>query len=180
MKNYQYLDISNHKVISNQIYNFLITNYNIEKFIFWNPIDFKKLLTSVIDLHHALDTLKLSVKSIAIIKTKGNGNIHVDYNDINLGGPRLLWPIKNCVGSETRFFDVKSEWLETVFLKNNIAFNKINNSLPLNQIDKFELNRPVIFNPQVAHGIYCNPIYTEDRISMTISTNESLISYLTL
>lgn len=178
MKNYQYLDIPNHEVISNKIYDFLITNYDIEKFIFWNEIDYKKLLNTIHDFKNAIDTLKLSIKSIAIIKTKVNGNIHVDYNDINLGGPRLLWPIKNCNGSETRFFDVKQEWLETVFLENNIAYNKINNPSPLNQIDQFELSRPVVFNPQVAHGIYCNPIYIEDRISMTISTNEPLIEYL--
>ena len=178
MKNYHYLNIPNHEVISNQIYNFLIDNYDIEKFIFWNHIDYKKLLNSIGDLQNAINTLKLSVKSISIIKTKTSGNIHVDYYDEKHGGPRLLWPIKNCVGSETRFFDVKPEWLETVFLENGVAYNKINNPSPLNQIDQFELSRPVVFNPQVAHGIYCNPRYIEDRISMTIATNEPLIEYL--
>ena len=179
MKIYHYLDIVDHESISKQVYDFLRDNYDLDQFIFWNTVDHSRLLSAVADLKSAISNLNLSVAAIAIIKTKIDCKIHVDYSGDTLGGPRLLWPIRNCNGSSTRFFDVKPEWLEIVRLTNGVKYCKINNPEPLVEIDRFELNRPVIFNPQVAHGVYCNPEYDDYRYSMTISIRESLDSYLT-
>jgi hypothetical protein len=174
MKNYEYLNILDYEKISDQIYNFLLSNFNLKNFIFWNDIDHLKLMAAIPMLEHTLHNMNLSIKEIAIIKTAVSGNIHVDYGRC----PRILWPIKNCIGSENRFFDVKPEWLQIMHLKNGTPYYSINNPSPLIQIDQFELSRPVVFNPEIAHGVYCNKNFTNDRISMTIITNESLVNYL--
>jgi hypothetical protein len=172
MRNYQYLDIPNHEIISAQVLEHLNSTYDLSRFVFWNDIDHDLLLSKVPLLFNLMNTLALTTRFISIIKTKNSGHIHVDYGDGNSCRTRILWPIKNCIGSVNKFYSVRREWLELKHLPNGKPYFTINNPTPLEQLDEFELNRPVVFNPEVGHAVYCNPKYQTDRISMNINTEE--------
>jgi len=179
MKNYCYLDIPQHEVISNLVYNYLIINYDILKFQFWTDIDSKALCKEVPELKQALDRLNLTIATASIIRTIGTCSIHVDYGKPphTVSRPRVLWPIKNCDGSSTNFFYIERQWLQERQLPNGIPYYHIEYTDPLVMIDSFELKQPAVIDPNVAHNVVCNRMHEEHRISLTIETIED-INYL--
>ena len=176
MKNYCYLSIDNHQDISNQIYTHLTNNYNVNQFGFWTDINHTKLYYDIPELRTVFEDMGLIINSASIIKTNGVCPIHVDYpSEGKVALPRILWPVKNCEGSRTNFFHIERSWLKEKKLSNGIPYYHIDNKEPLVEIDSFELNRPVIFNPDQAHNVTCNPSLKGDRISLTIDASPNSI-----
>ena len=103
--NYKFIDIPNHEVISEKIcYHVLNKTTVIKDAVMWSWINHSSLLADVPELLEVFKNLNLEVGRIAIINAppKIVGNIHID-NDKT---PRILWPIRNCQGSYTKFYDV--------------------------------------------------------------------------
>ena len=179
MKNYCYLDVPNNKLISDQVYKYLTDNFDVNQFEFWTDIDREALCLNVPELKKAFSDLRLTIASASIIRTIGTCPIHVDYPEPSyaISLPRVLWPIKNCEGSNTNFFHIEREWLQERRLPNGIPYYRIEHKDPLVQIDSFELKQPAVIDPNVAHNVVCNPLFNEHRISLTIGTVER-IDYL--
>lgn len=179
MKNYCYLDIPNFESISDQIHQHLISKYDVTKFEFWNDVDHNAMCDAVPLLKQALGALGLTIANTAIIKTQGTCPVHVDYNTLDSDAPpRVLWPIKNCIGSRTNFFHIEREWLKERQLPNGTPYLFIDHNEPLVEIDSFELKQPAIINPNEAHNVVCDLSNKDYRISLTIETQQCLKQFL--
>jgi len=180
MKNYHYLDIVNHKEISEKIYNFLINNYDLEKFGFWTDIEYPALFEAIPEFKEVLDRFDLDVYKVSIIKTIGTCPVHVDYPTefSSISEPRMLWPIKNCEGSITNFFHIDSNWIRTQYLENGTPYLGVDHIHPLTPIDSFELNQPAIIDPGQAHNVVCNPTFEDYRFSLTVGSINSMKHFL--
>jgi hypothetical protein len=164
---YKFLSVDHHEDISKEIYRYIVEKTDIlDKQIFWNSVNVEKILEFIPLLKEYLVAENLTAKSMAIICTpaKTQGYIHIDaVPDI-----RILWPIKNCKGSITKFFDIDDSYVKLDYLENGVPYMNITHPGPYTQLGEFELTEPVLFNPGIGHGIYTDPEITELRISFTI------------
>jgi hypothetical protein len=169
---YKFINIPDHSIISDKVYNYIISNTDIVTGnAIWNWTNYQTMLEAVPELKTAIDNLNLEIERISIIKAnpKANIRIHIDYDK----EPRMLWPIKNCQGSYTKFFNVDpANIVEQRGVKNDIYYLITKPELA-EQIDSLELTSPVIFKPCVAHGVWTNPMYNEPRLTMTIKFKNS-------
>jgi len=164
---YKFLSVDHHEEISKEIYRYIVEQTDIlDKQIFWNSVEVDKILEFIPLLQEHLIKEKLTALSMAVICTpaKTQGYIHIDtVPDI-----RILWPVKNCEGSITKFFDIDSSYVELVYLENGVPYMNITHPGPYPQLGEFELTSPVLFNPGIGHGIYTNTNIDEPRISFAI------------
>jgi hypothetical protein len=144
----------------------------INKHHAWHYLNHTHVLEKITELDNALKILNLTPIMMAIImcKPKSTVRVHID------SGPRtrILWPIKNCNGSVTKFFDVPPE---------NIVRNKGpegDNYLEITSlensklIEEFSLTAPVVFTPKIPHGVWADTLCNEPRLSLTIQLKESI------
>ena len=176
---YKFLDIPNYSLISNKIYDYVLTKTDIMTGdTVWNETNQQEILNEVPELKLVLDNLQLKVErhggeAIAIVKADpGIGiKIHMDYDT----EPRILWPIRNCQGSYTKFFKVNPT---NIIQQRRVVDGSIYNYLitdpeSAKQIDSLELTAPVVFTPWIPHGVWCNPDCNEPRLTMTIKFNNN-------
>lgn len=164
---YKFIDIPNHQLISDKVYAYICSSTDILSGIaIWNWADDTQILTAVPELKEAILHLGLEIDRISVIKVEPKANIrmHIDYDK----EPRMLWPIKNCVGSFTKFFKVDSaNIVEQRGVKNDIYYLILQPDLA-EQIESLELVSPVMFKPWIAHGVWSNQEFNEPRLTMTI------------
>jgi hypothetical protein len=164
---YKFIDIPGHSLISDKVYNYVLNNTDIiTGNAIWNWTNQQEILGAVPELKIATDNLQLEIERISIIKAqpKSNIRIHIDYDR----EPRMLWPIRNCQGSYTKFFDVDpANVTEHRGVKNDIYY-LIKSPETAQQIDSLELVSPIMFKPWIAHGVWTNPDCEESRLTMTI------------
>lgn len=164
---YKVLIAPNHEIISRNIYNYIAIKTNIlNDPQFWSSVNVQDVLENIPLLTEFLKIHNMKAKAMAVIVTPANtqGYIHIDtVPDI-----RVLWPIKNCKGSFTRFFNIDKKFVKLDYLENGIPYMNITHPGPFEQIDELELIQPVLINPGIGHGIYTNPEITEPRITFTI------------
>jgi len=164
---YKFLDIPGHEIISNKIYDYVVSQTDIlTGHAIWNWTNSNEVVQLVPELKTALDNLQLDIERISIIKAqpKSTIRIHIDYDR----EPRMLWPIRNCQGSYTKFFNVdSSNIIEQRGVKNDIYYLITKPELA-EQIDSLELVAPVMFKPWIAHGVWTDPECEEHRLTMTI------------
>lgn len=169
---YKFIDIPNYQLISDKMYDYIVNKTDIlSGEAIWNWIDKEQVLNSIPELTEAMTDIGLEIERISVIKTepKTNIRIHIDYDK----EPRMLWPIKNCVGSFTNFFKVDAvNIVEKRGVKNDIYYLILHPELA-EQIDSLELVSPVIFTPWIAHGVWSNQKYNEPRLTMTIKFKNS-------
>jgi hypothetical protein len=169
---YKFINIPNHQLISDKVYTYVSTRTDIlgGKAI-WNWADKEQVLNTVPELKEAIDLLGLEIERISIIKAEPRANIriHIDYDK----EPRMLWPIRNCLGSFTKFFKVDpANIVEQRGVKNDIYYLITKPELA-EQIDALELVAPVMFKPWIAHSVWTNPDCSEHRLTMTIKFKNS-------
>jgi hypothetical protein len=170
---YKFIDISNHSLISDKVYKYILTKTRIlESNVVWNWAFRWGMLEDIPELKHALEQLNLEASRIAIINSqpKSIGNIHIDYDTT----PRILWPIKNCAGSYTKFYEVDRDNIIDHRGPNGDKSFHIKDTSLARHIDTVELTSPIMFKPWVAHNIVTNPEYNESRITMTIQFKNSI------
>lgn len=169
---YKFVNIPNCQLISDKMYSYIVDSTDIlGGEAIWNWTNTEQVLRAVPELGKAITDLGLEIERISIIKTepKANIRIHIDYDK----EPRMLWPIRNCVGSFTNFFKVDPENIvEKRGVKNDIYYLILRPELA-EQIDSLELVAPVIFKPWVAHGVWSNQEFNEPRLTMTIKFKNS-------
>jgi len=164
--NYKFIDIPNYQLISDKVYNYMLSTNILADKVVWNWVFRWELLLAVPELEQALDLLNLEIDRIAIINAQPSStvNIHIDYDTV----PRMLWPIRNCTGSYTNFYKVDSDNVMEHRGPKGDKSLLIKHPELAEKIDTLELVSPVMFKPWIAHDIVTNPLYTDPRISMTI------------
>jgi hypothetical protein len=134
------------------------------------------MLARVPELRAFLDSNNLNANQMAVIWAPPGlqGAVHIDYGK----NVRILWPIKNCEGSKTKFFHIDPSNIKLSRLENGEPYYNITQQEPYEMIDEMELLTPVVFDSSIAHGIYTNPMVTEARLTFTIGVRESLSHWL--
>jgi hypothetical protein len=173
-KIYHYLDVDNHQIISEKLYHYVkdYTNILNDK-IFWNNLNFDDVMIKIPELDAIFKKINLFGRKISIIYAESGfeGGIHIDHSplDPEVAPARCLWPIKNCNGSKTKFFDVDKKFITLKYLENQMPYLHIDENGIKGELGSFELNKPLIFNPGIPHGVWTNKEYTEPRLSATIA-----------
>jgi len=169
MKTYKLLPIENHEFISKKLYDYVVTKTDIlEKKWDWNTLDCNAVLQTIPELALACSKIidhPITMISIVHRSAGASGGVHVDTGRYHY---RVLWPVSNCQGSYTRFFDLNGNNLVISKGAEGDLYLSIENRNPLIEIDAVELVAPVVFNTLTPHGVFTNPACTESRLTATI------------
>ena len=169
---YQKLDILHHTHISNLLFEYVSNHTSILKTKdFWTTINNNHIFENIPEFKLVFDLLNLDVKYIAIIYVDEHKDVHDTIHVDPEKTIRVLWPIKNCEGSYTKFYDLngsKPIYTETPAGVPYFAVDHPENCI---EVDSIELIYPILFNPYTPHGIQVNPTCDEYRITATIGFN---------
>jgi hypothetical protein len=109
--------------------------------------------------------------SVIVVPANSKPNLHVDTADPFV---RILWPVRNCTGSQTKFYDIPRECLRLTNLPDGVFFYDIIEQREWQSLEEFELTAPVVFDASVAHEVHPSPDATGHRISFTIGFDRDL------
>ncbi len=164
---YKFIELNNEETITRKL------NEYVEKFTdilqtgrSWTPVKTETVFSYVPEL---LDSLKkytsLSIDiSAFVFRPPGYEEAHLD----GIIETRLLYPVRNCAGSFTKFYDLNGNSVtKMVEAKGNVWW-KIGKEFPLKEIDRLELTKPVFFNAGVPHGVQ-TPAGNGPRLTFTCS-----------
>lgn len=169
MKPYQFVNVNRVEEISSKLYNYVVEKTDIlDKKWDWNTLDYKEVLNFIPELKEECNKIipaPITMLSIVHRNPGASHGVHIDVSNYNY---RLLWPVKNCQGSYTRFYNLNGNKIVTSYGKQGDEFKTISRDYPLIEIDAMELIKPVIFNTQVPHGVFTNPDCAEPRLTATI------------
>jgi hypothetical protein len=173
-----YINVENQQLISDKLYNFVISKTNIIQNCYsWNNLDLNDLKKYVPELFLELEKSIGSAIDVAAVVCRcpyNGGAPHVDYNK----AVRVLFPIKNCAGSYTRFYDLNGN---SMILKTGEKGNKwyeYSKEFPLIETYSVELIKPIIFDSGVMHGVVVNPDCSEHRLTLTVKFKKDIRSHL--
>jgi len=167
---YKFIDIPGYELISDKIYDYIVSKTDVIKspaeFGSWNRVNTNEMLELIPEIQTVLHNFDLEAERITIIKINPHVNlpIHIDSDR----HPRMLWPVRNCQGSYTKFFNVDKNNIVTKVGAKGDVYNLILNPESAVQIDQLELTQPVIFDPTIPHGVWTNPEFDGYRLTMTI------------
>ena len=169
MKVFRYLDIDDHQIVSEKLYHYIETETDIlTKKWAWTTLQTNDVLKHIPELEQKLQPFNFSkIYQISIIyRSPGvQGPPHIDSKKL----VRALWPVKNCEGSFTKFFDLNGNDVISKLDDEGNSYLHIEAKNPMPEIHAVELVRPIVFNTGVPHGVYTNPKLTGPRISATIA-----------
>jgi hypothetical protein len=169
---YQYLKIKNHEYISLLIKDYIENKTTIlDEKLSWKYLDIDSLLSTIPELNIEFNkwNLKILVAAAVYRKPYSQWGIHIDSSNFY----RVLWPVMNCQGSKTKFYKLEIEKFKPGQGKDGDRNLSLIPGNTLEFLDEFELNEPVIFNPQIPHGIFCNPKIPDPRVSLTLGFNRN-------
>lgn len=177
--NYKFLDVENHQIISKKFCDYIDNHTNImtegspwTDWAMWHNIDIPAIKQYVPELSEYLNSLNLVPSYVVVIYSPPGmtGLMHIDGAEIpGCKLPwRFLWPLRNCEGSYTHFYQVDESKIEHCRLPNGWPYRKILPHDEIKEIDRVELVQPLIFDPNVAHGVSTNSNCKEPRLSLSI------------
>jgi hypothetical protein len=171
MKTYNFLPVENHQLISDQLYQYVVDRTNIlevtRDFGCWTYLQVDSVLTDIPEL--AIELAKIvdhPITLIAVLSYPPGSNIPV-HIDVGLYKHRILWPVANCTGSYTKFYNQNGNKLIKKFSTTGGAYITHEKIHPLIEIDSCELLAPAVINTQVLHSVVANPTATGHRLSAT-------------
>jgi hypothetical protein len=171
---WKYIDIINYELISEKVYNFIVNKTSImQENATWNTLSKEELLHDIPELMTVFKNLgDLDPLNLSIVKCEPKQNIavHIDSDTF----ARLLWPIKNCKGSYTKFFEIENANIEKRYGVKKDLYYHINNIQDATLLETVELTQPIVFKPWIPHGVWSNPDYSESRLTLTIRFSKSL------
>ena len=173
---YRFLDVDNYQDLSDQLYDFVVNHTDIIKPfdpVFFTDVDVACTLAHVPLLKEFLSLRFLVPTKMSVIVVPANSkpNLHVDTADPFV---RILWPVRNCTGSQTKFYDIPRECLRLTNLSDGVFFYDIIEQREWQSLGEFELTAPVVFDASVAHEVHPSPDATGHRISFTIGFDRDL------
>jgi len=176
-KCFKFLNVKNHQILSDEVYDYLNKRTNllsVPQPLFFNELNVKDILKNVKSVREFLTKNNLVAKRFIVIIVPPSDqpdNLHFDRLEPYV---RILWPIRNCKKSVTKFFDADPAKAQIEYLDNNIPYYGFNHVDNLRMIDKFELKSPLVFDSGVAHSVHPAPNATKARISFSIGFDEDL------
>jgi hypothetical protein len=173
---YKFLNIDNHQIIGDQMYNFVVNHTDILRPKiprFFTDVNIAHVLTHAPLLKEFLDVRYLTPTKMSVIVVPADIEpyLHVDTVDPFV---RILWPVQNCAGSQTKFYDVPREYLELTSYLDGVFFYDIIEQRKWQKVGEFELTTPLVFDASVAHEVHPSPDATGHRISFTIGFDRDL------
>lgn len=174
---FKHISVENQQLISDKLYDYVVNHTDIlEKAWLWNTLKKNDVLKFVPELAVELrKIIDVDIRMISIVYRKPNaqGDIHIDYGGLT----RVLWPVRNCAGSYTKFFDLNGNEVIEKKGQEGERFLAIVPTFPLTEIAAVELTSPIVFYSGIPHGVYTNPTLNEPRLTVTISFSKD-IKYL--
>ena len=175
---YKFYDVDNHQAISDEVYNYVVNHLDIltsKNPAFFNDVSIPSMLTHTPMLVDFLQQSSLVPEKIAVVVVApgAKSELHVDTIDPYV---RILWPVKNCAGARTKFYDIPRECLklEHNILGSSSIYYTITEQRKWASLGEVELTQPVIFDASVAHRVHPAPGATEHRISFTMGFDRDL------
>jgi hypothetical protein len=176
---WKFLEIDDHQAISDEVYQYMLDHTSMldnHLTTFYNEMDIFQVLNYTPSLRKFLSDHGLVPEFIAIIivlPSDHPDNLHADQLTPYV---RLLWPVKNCLGSVTKFHDISRDLFREEADKwaSTSAYYRPTVKKDWPVIDQFELTQPLVFDVSVAHEICAAPNTTEPRISFTIGFDRDL------
>ena len=171
------LGIANHQAISDEVYNYVVNHTDILKSqepVFFTDTDVQHALEHAPLLRDFLNQQSLIPTKFSIIVMPANKEpyLHVDTKDAFV---RIIWPVRNCKGSRTKFYDISRKYLKLSRLPNEgVIYYDIIKQKNWQQVDEFELLTPLIFDASVAHAVHPAPDATGHRISFSVGFDREL------
>jgi hypothetical protein len=175
---HKFLDVGNHHIISDEVYNYVINRTEVltaKPFQYYTDLPINHVLQHCPALVEFLNSRHLVPARLAVIvvDSRDTVDLHID-NDGSSPYVRILWPIKNCEGSETRFFSVPEGAGRLEADPNGTIVTGFERNQPCEQIDAFELTSPVLLDVSVPHSVHPNTERKGWRISFTIGFDRDL------
>jgi hypothetical protein len=186
---YKFLTVQGHHNISEQMFAY-IHNYSglLDSYPkFWTKLDLNSVLHHVPSLKKLLDRNSLTPIQISVIiadpDNHGVQNIHADRLQPHV---RMLWPVKNCAGSRTKFYHIPNDFMQEITTADERSSATDTYFVPTVERDwrfltEVELISPIVFDASIAHAVHCAPRpYAVPahkdwfRISFTIAFDQSL------
>jgi hypothetical protein len=175
---YKFLEVDNYQAVSDQVYEYVINHTDILKTklpIFYTDVNILHMLKNVPLLTTFLEQrfLTPTLISVVVVAPDDIPYIHVDYIDPFV---RILWPVKHCKGSKTKFYDIPKEYLKL----NSDPRGATNTYYDITEdrdwpiLDEVELIQPIVFDASFAHAVHPALDATERRISFTIGFDKDL------
>jgi hypothetical protein len=175
---YKFLQIDNHYCISEQIYDWIINHTKIlatTSPIFFNDVDVNSFMQHVPAFAEFAKSKDLKPVAMAVIVVDPTNqefcDLHVDMLETQI---RILWPVRNCKGSRTKFYKVNRESIIRKTLPNGIPYFYIDHTQPWPEVAEFELSQPLILDTSVPHRVFPAENTTEYRLSFTVAFDENL------
>jgi hypothetical protein len=176
-KIWKYLDVPNYQEIGDEVYQYIVNHTSILKTepVFGTTVNISHILRNAPLLSSFLEQRFLTPDIIIIIVVSPNTkpSIHVDYIDPFV---RILWPVRHCKGSKTKFYDIPREFL---MLGGDpgaatSTYYTITEKRDWPIVDEFELVQPLVFDASIAHAVHPATDANDYRISFTIGFDKDL------
>ena len=186
---YKFLRVKDHHKISEQMFAY-IHNYSGLLVLdpkFWTKLDLNSVLHHVPSLKKLLDRNSLTPIQISVIIVDPDNHevqdIHADRLQPHV---RMLWPVKNCAGSRTKFYHIPNDFMQEITTADVRSSATDTYFVPTVERDwrfltEVELISPIVFDASIAHAVHCAPrpyavpAHTDwFRISFTIAFDQSL------
>ncbi len=173
--------VPNYQQIANNVYDYIVQKTNIldssdadTETLFWNWLTMEDVLINVPLLAKWVETTGATPRNMAILCVREtllgqpvteSSSLHVDVDK----SIRVLWPIRNCKGSSTHFYDVPREYLEYRETARGVGWLYVTQPGPFKFLGKGDYDLgPFVFDPNVAHGIHVEPDAGIPRLTLTI------------
>jgi hypothetical protein len=175
---YKFLDVNNFQTISDEVYDYVVNCTEILQSIhptFYTDVNIPHILKHSPSLREFLDQkfLMPDLISVIVVPPWEIPYTHVDYIDPYV---RMLWPVRNCAGSRTKFYDVPKEFLKLTAdskVSTNTYYH-ITEKRDWPLLGEVELIQPIVFDSSIAHAVHPAPDATEHRISFTLGFDKDL------
>ena len=177
---WRYLPVEDHQLIGDEMYNFLLTQFD--------SLPRRPTTTSYyfgLNVSHTLKNCPLLAKflsgqqlnpmviAIVICNNQNKLELHIDLDGAD-PYVRILWPVRNCQGSKTQFWRVPEGSGKFISDNNGVLFTDFPPDQERELIDEFELIAPLVMNASVPHSADPNPDLEGDRISLIIGFDRDL------
>ena len=169
--------VDNFHAIGDEVYNYVVNHTDIlkpQEPVFFTDTDVQHTLEHTPLLSDFLNQRSLVPTKFSIIVAPADMNpyLHVDTKDAFV---RILWPVRNCKGSRTKFYDIPRKYLKLSRLPDGgVIYYDIIKQHNWEQVDEFELSSPMVFDASVAHAVHPAPDATGHRISFSVGFDREL------
>ena len=187
---YKFLTVKDHHKISEQMFAYI---HNYSGLLdsdpkFWTAFDLNSVLHHVPSLKKLLKRNSLTPIQISVIIVDPDRyEVQTIHKDLLEPHVRMLWPVKNCAGSRTKFYHIPNDFMHEI--KSDHEHSNSNDTYYVPTVEKdwrllteVELISPIVFDASIAHAVHCAPRpYAVPahkdwfRISFTIAFDQSLL-----